>query len=109
MSCLIALFIQVNLKGSTITDAIFATYEPKTGTAQSRREALGGFLTAMIEEDPSLGKRLLSSIFIWLNHTKGYGSISPAIFESLRNYLEFRSDDIACEYVNPEYVHSDRR
>ncbi|RMZ46291.1 hypothetical protein CA14_008311 [Aspergillus flavus] len=85
--------------GSTITDAIFATYEPKTGIAQSRREALGGFLTAMIEEDPSLGKRLLSSIFTWLNHTKGYGSISPAIFESLRNYLEFRSDDIACEFI----------
>ncbi|KAB8201335.1 isoprenoid synthase domain-containing protein [Aspergillus parasiticus] len=85
--------------GSTITDAIFATYEPKTGTAQRRREALGGFLTAIIEEDPSLGKRLLSSIFAWLNHTKGYWSISPAIFESLRNYLEFRSDDIACEFI----------
>lgn len=106
---MIALFIQVNLKESTITDAIFATYEPKAGSAQSRREALGGFLTALIEEDPNLGKRLLCSIFAWLNHTKGYRSISPAISELLRNYLEYRSDDIACEYVNPEYVQSDRR
>ncbi|KAE8132747.1 isoprenoid synthase domain-containing protein [Aspergillus pseudotamarii] len=85
--------------GSTITDAIFTTYEPKTGTPQRRHEPLCGFLTAIIEEDPSLGRRLLSSIVTWLNHTKGYQSMSATVFESLRNYLDFRSDDIAREFI----------
>ncbi|KAE8367491.1 isoprenoid synthase domain-containing protein [Aspergillus caelatus] len=85
--------------GSTITDAIFATYESKSGTLQRRHNALRSFLTAIIEEDPSLGKRLLSSIDTWLSHTKGYRSISGTIFDSLSNYLDFRSDDIAREFI----------
>ncbi|OGM42773.1 hypothetical protein ABOM_008193 [Aspergillus bombycis] len=81
--------------GSTITDAIFAPY----GTAQKRCEALRSYLAAIVEEDPSLGKRLLSSVLTWLNHTKGYRSIALTVFESLRNYLDFRSDDIAQEFI----------
>ncbi|PIG89445.1 hypothetical protein AARAC_009879 [Aspergillus arachidicola] len=100
---------RIDLKGSTITDAIFATYEPKPGTTQKHREAMRSFLTAIIEEDRPLGKRLLSSVLTWLNHTKGYRSISPAVFESLRNYLDYRSDDIAQEYVSPENAQWDRR
>ena len=96
---MIAVSIQVSLKGSTITDAIFAPYEPKAGTAQKRCEALWSFLTAIIEEDPNLGKRLVSSVLTWINHTKGYRSIAPTVFESLRSYLDFRSEDIALEYV----------
>ncbi|KNG80699.1 hypothetical protein ANOM_010194 [Aspergillus nomiae NRRL 13137] len=89
----------VSLKGSTITDAIFAPYEPKAGTAQKRCEALWSFLTAIIEEDPNLGKRLVSSVLTWLSHTKGYRSIAPTVFESLRSYLDFRSEDIALEFL----------
>ncbi|KAE8330395.1 isoprenoid synthase domain-containing protein [Aspergillus sergii] len=89
----------VNLKGSTITDSIFAAYEPKSAAAHKRREALRSFLTAFIEEDPNLGMRLLSSIPAWLTHTKGYRSIPPAVFESLTNYLDYRSHDIAKEFI----------
>ncbi|KAE8393533.1 isoprenoid synthase domain-containing protein [Aspergillus alliaceus] len=85
--------------GSTIADATFATYAPMYGSVQRPRGALRRFLAAIDEEEPTLGKGLLTSVFTWFEHTKGYQSIPPKVFESLRNYLDYRSDDIGRELL----------
>ncbi|GFF61137.1 hypothetical protein IFM51744_10595 [Aspergillus udagawae] len=83
--------------GSTITDAIVA---PWIGTKdESTPHPLHGFLKAVIDEEPILGKNLLAGAFAWIKHTKGYQSIPPTVFDSLRNYLDYRSVDIGRELL----------
>ncbi|GKZ17512.1 hypothetical protein AbraCBS73388_009183 [Aspergillus brasiliensis] len=83
--------------GSTITDALLA---PWIGTKdESAQHPLHNFLKAVIDEDPILGKGLLDGAFAWIKHTKGYQSIPPTVFDSLRNYLDYRSVDIGRELL----------
>ncbi|GES65515.1 terpenoid synthase [Aspergillus terreus] len=83
--------------GSTITDAIMAPWiGPKDNSVQ---HPLHGFLKAIIDEEPILGKGLLTGAFAWIKHTKGYQSIPPTVFDSLRNYLDYRSLDIGRELL----------
>ncbi|GAB1211155.1 hypothetical protein ATERTT37_000267 [Aspergillus terreus] len=83
--------------GSTITDAIMAPWiGPKDNRVQ---HPLHGFLKAIIDEEPILGKGLLTGAFAWIKHTKGYQSIPPTVFDSLRNYLDYRSLDIGRELL----------
>ncbi|KAL4971997.1 isoprenoid synthase domain-containing protein [Aspergillus desertorum] len=83
--------------GSTITDAILA---PWIGTnAEKAQHPLHDFLKAVIDEEPILGKSLLAGAFAWIKHTKGYQSIPPTVFDSLRNYLDYRSVDIGRELL----------
>ncbi|GFF70783.1 hypothetical protein IFM53868_00397 [Aspergillus udagawae] len=83
--------------GSTITDAIVA---PWIGTKdKSAQHPLHDFLNAVIDEEPILGKNLLAGAFAWIKHTKGYQSIPPTVFDSLRNYLDYRSVDIGRELL----------
>ncbi|KAF7168670.1 hypothetical protein CNMCM5623_001610 [Aspergillus felis] len=83
--------------GFTITDAIMA---PWIGTQdESAQHPLQGFLKAVIDEEPILGKNLLDGAFAWIKHTKGYQSIPPSVFDSLRNYLDYRAVDIGRELL----------
>ncbi|GKZ36019.1 hypothetical protein AbraIFM66950_006892 [Aspergillus brasiliensis] len=83
--------------GSTITDAILA---PWIGTKEeSAQHPLHNFLKAVIDKEPILGKGLLDGAFAWIKHTKGYQSIPPTVFDSLRNYLDYRSVDIGRELL----------
>lgn len=64
---------------------------------ESAQHPLYGFLKAVIDEEPILGKNLLAGAFAWIKHTKGYQSIPPTVFDSLRNYLDYRAVDIGRE------------
>jgi hypothetical protein len=71
---------------------------PWIGPKDNRvQHPLHGFLKAIIDEEPILGKGLLTGAFAWIKHTKGYQSIPPTVFDSLRNYLDYRSLDIGRE------------
>lgn len=67
-------------------------------TLSDSRKRLHAFLAAIIDEDRVLGTALLEGAFAWVQHTKGYQTISPNEW-SLREYLDYRAIDIGKEYV----------
>lgn len=50
-----------------------------------------------MEEDSITGRELIAGAFKWVKHTGGYKSIPATVFESLRNFLDYRSEDIERE------------
>jgi hypothetical protein len=54
---------------------------------------------AIIREDPVCGKELLRRAFRWVSLTRGYQDTPPSVSDNLRNWLGYRSLDIADESV----------
>ncbi|KAJ6006804.1 hypothetical protein N7451_004748 [Penicillium sp. IBT 35674x] len=79
--------------GSTIMNSFMTPWKQTQGdTGEKPENYIQRFLAGFIDENPILGKRLLEGAFSWVDHTKEYNSVPT---ESLREYLDYRSRDIA--------------
>lgn len=95
------------LQGLTITDVIMNPWnESQEAEFQLPRVSIHRFLTAMTDQDPILGKNMIDGAFSWIKHTRGYRSIPGNVFESLRDYLDYRSIDIGTEYASNHHDRS---
>ncbi|OJJ42824.1 hypothetical protein ASPZODRAFT_155078 [Penicilliopsis zonata CBS 506.65] len=53
----------------------------------------------VLQEDSVIGKEHLESTLAWLQHTQRHRKNPVTSFDSLRSYLNFRSEDIGMEFV----------
>lgn len=53
----------------------------------------------IINEDAVLGADYLKSTSIWVRHTRNLAKTEQSKFSTLKDYLDYRSSDIAREYV----------
>ncbi|KAJ9300998.1 hypothetical protein DTO217A2_7774 [Paecilomyces variotii] len=87
--------------GHTVADEIMHLWRESTDRELQIPEAtlqggnfLHSFTKRVLAEDPISGKELLKGAYRWVVFTRGYKTIPPSTFESLRSYLDYRDIDI---------------